>query len=157
MGNFCPLDLDSESGSTALNESGSEALIISEGKMDFRIKSGESLPKLMHFSPAIFRHAIELLARDVHGHNLRGNARRKQDPDYMKTICSLIQRCFICRPSGSPVTECWDRTQDCCDFGTMKARRSHHSARSHPQLGKMRWRLLVHLINQSCGSGSVGI
>jgi hypothetical protein len=35
---FALLDPDSESGSTDMTESGSETLIISEGKMDFRIE-----------------------------------------------------------------------------------------------------------------------
>jgi hypothetical protein len=52
----------------------------------------------MHFSPAIFRHAIELLARDVHGYNLRGHARRKQDPDYMKIICTLFNAASSAAP-----------------------------------------------------------
>jgi hypothetical protein len=29
----------------------------------------------------------------------------------------FIEHCFICRPSDHCVGGCWDRTQDCCDFG----------------------------------------
>jgi hypothetical protein len=52
----------------------------------------------------------------------------------------LIQTCFICHSSlWYCVLECWDRTQDCCDFGirsqdtlTPWLDLIRNSARSHP-------------------------
>ncbi len=40
----------------------------------------------------------------------------------------FFQHCFICRPSvsedaGIEPRTCWDRTQDCCDFGIAKGKR----------------------------------
>jgi hypothetical protein len=40
--------------------------------------------------------------------------------------------------SAAPSVEgCCNRTQDCCDFRIRQSRRSHHSAKSHPQLGQI--------------------
>jgi hypothetical protein len=39
--------------------------------------------------------------------------------DFWSFFMYFIQHCFMGRPSDSTVSEdaCWDRTQDCCDFG----------------------------------------
>ena len=45
----------------------------------------------------------------------------------------VIQHSFICRPFRVHcVGGCWDRTQDCCDFGIDRYKRYNHSARSPP-------------------------
>ncbi len=51
---------------------------------------------------------------------------------FLCTVLQYIQHCFIRFPW---VGECWDRTQDCCDFGTDSQTVYTKEARSHPQLG----------------------
>ncbi len=49
-------------------------------------------------------------------------------------VKKALQHCFICRPSDSTsVQGCWDRTQDCCNFGIGRQMLLPLVYRSQPQ------------------------